>query len=218
MTSSSRRTTAWIASKIASVAPLVTVISVDGIGRRRRTSRRASRRSRCAAPSSPASARTGGSARACSARRARAAPRGGQKSGNPCDKIHGAMLLGELRHQREDRRADVRELAVDAPHDVCAGGPSRHVSTVSGTEERAPSASPPSYSRYIGIAISVMREHVGREQHAGDESAEKHVRPRLLQGLHRDETAPDQQHRGNRHLERQAEREENAEHEAQDTR
>ena len=30
MTSSSRRTTAWIAQKIASVAPLVTVISVSG--------------------------------------------------------------------------------------------------------------------------------------------------------------------------------------------
>jgi hypothetical protein len=26
------------------------------------------------------------------------------------------MLLGELRHQREDRRADGRQLAVDAPH------------------------------------------------------------------------------------------------------
>ena len=62
------------------------------------------------------SARTGCGRRAGGARRARAARRGAAKSGKSLGQVDGAVLGRELGHHREDRGADVGQLAGEPIH------------------------------------------------------------------------------------------------------
>ena len=49
-------------------------------------------------------------------------PRGRLEVREALRQVHGAMLLGERRHHREDRRADRRELALERLHRACGAG------------------------------------------------------------------------------------------------